>query len=69
MGSGTQAAPWKYATDNTNVATTANGGNVTVTSPGAVTTITLTYWSDTSGSTTSNQAIAIGDFTFNALGC
>ena len=63
LGQGTQASPWLYDDNDTNVNITAGGGNVTVTYPGAVTSITLTYWSTARGS---NQRIFLGDFTFGA---
>lgn len=65
-GLGTLAAPWKHTSANTNEATTGTGGNVKVTYPGAVSSITLVYWSDSAGG---NQAIALSDFTFTAKGC
>ena len=65
-GSGTQAAPWKMVSNNTNAGTNDPAGNVTVTYPGEVSSITLTYWSDTAGG---NQAIALSDFVFSAKGC
>lgn len=67
IGSGTQADPWRMY-DNNVVATDNNDsrGNVAVHYAGSVQAITLIYYTSRGSG---NQAIFIGDLTFDALGC
>lgn len=66
IGLGINGDPWRHSSANTNVATTANGGNLSVTYPGSLTSFTLDYYSSIAGTT---QVLLISDFTFTALGC
>ncbi len=62
-GAGTLASPWHYDDNDTSLGDTSTQGIVTVTYPGAVSTITLDYWSSARGG---NQWILLSDFTFKA---
>lgn len=65
-GAGVAGNPWRAASNNTQLANTSSSGNVSVSYPGAVTSITLTFWSSVSGGT---QLINLSDFTFSTQGC
>jgi hypothetical protein len=59
--------PWRMYNNSTVASDNGdNAGNVAVTYAGAVQDITLTYWNARG---TGNQAIFLGGFTFDALGC
>ncbi len=62
-GTGVLNDPWRYDDDDTNVGNTSNRGNVGISYPGQVSSITLEYWSTVRGG---NQRIFLSDFTFTA---
>jgi hypothetical protein len=65
-GAGSVTSPWRQPSDNTPTASTSGAGNVLVTYPGTVSTLTMVYWNaDGSG----NQLVMLGDFAFSAKGC
>jgi hypothetical protein len=69
LGTGTNADPWYYNDDDTNIGNEAAGARVKIVYSGTIaagTTIALTYWSTLGGG---NQRIFLSDFTWNAKGC
>lgn len=67
VGSGTQASPWQMYDDDIPAADSADDrGNLAVTYPGPVSSFRLDYWN---ASGNGQQAVFLGDFTFDALGC
>ncbi|CUR62238.1 exported hypothetical protein [metagenome] len=69
IGAGTQNDPWHMYNDDTvanDSGANSDRGNVNLTYPGPVSSITLTYWTSRGSG---NQAIFLSDFTFTAMGC
>lgn len=69
LGSGTQADPWRMQNTNNSIATTSSAGNVSVTYPGAVTSITLSFYNGAQQQAKGQHAIYLNDLTFTTTGC
>lgn len=64
LGAGTDADPWRLSNNNVNIDENSAGARVRVTYPGAETSITLKYWSNTTA--TVYHRMYLSDFRFTA---
>lgn len=73
LGQGTTANPWRASANGNHDASTSPAGNAQVVrlSNAALSTFTITFWSDQSGTLTSQgiQGIFVSDLTFTASSC
>lgn len=65
-GAGTAGDPFRNRSSGNNLATTSPAGNVTVSYPGPITSITLAHWSAAGSDATD---LFLGNLFFEAPGC